>query len=124
MATLRNRDSTKSCCPGRCATSDNSAAALIHPFYVPVACLAHAIDERQADGYSSSMWAKSRATPSPPGLILAFRADGPYWSDLVHILAYPDGVSYIWPFRYDARYVDPTLIDSLKTDEARAALPN
>ncbi len=52
-------------------------------------------------------WRKSRA----PQIVLSFRADGPYWSDLIHLLAYPEGISYVWPFRYDARLIEPSLRD-------------
>jgi hypothetical protein len=38
---------------------------------------------------------------------LCFRGDGPYWTDLVYVPAYPAGFSYSkWAFRYDpGRYV-------------------
>jgi hypothetical protein len=48
-------------------------------------------------------------------LVLSFRADGPYWADLVHLLAYPAGISYVWPFRYDAERVQLDLRNELKT---------
>jgi hypothetical protein len=54
--------------------------------------------------------------------VLCFRADGPYWFDLVHLLAYPDGVSYLWPFRYDANRIEPTLRSEVDTPGRRRAL--
>lgn len=64
----------------------------------------------------------SSAGPRSKTTVLAFRADGPYWSDLVHLLAYPDGVSYIWPFRYDARLIEPSLRGEFVSEESRRKL--
>jgi hypothetical protein len=60
-----------------------------------------------------------KRTSLPPNIVLSFRADGPYWSDLVHLLAYPVGISYIWPFRYGADLVEPSLRDEFDSVSAR-----
>jgi hypothetical protein len=64
-------------------------------------------------------WTRKRRKP---GVVLSFRADGPYWSDLVHLLAYPDGINYVWPFRYDARLVESSLRAEFDTAAMRRAL--
>src|SRR3974377_1108561 len=55
-------------------------------------------------------------------LVLSFRADGPFWSDLVHVLAYPDEISYVWPFRYDAGRIEPALRKELSDLHSRRGL--
>ena len=62
------------------------------------------------------------ARPKKPLLVLSFRADGPFWADLVHLLAYPAGVSYIWPFRYNAPRVHPDLKKELETAHSCGSL--
>jgi hypothetical protein len=53
-------------------------------------------------------------------LLLCFFGDGPYWRDFVLGPAYPSGFSYIWPFRYDDKYVEP----SLRTELAKTNRPH
>jgi hypothetical protein len=55
-------------------------------------------------------------------VILSFRADGPYWSDLIHLLAYPEGVSYIWPFRYSAKRIHADLLREVDDPKTRKKL--
>jgi hypothetical protein len=62
------------------------------------------------------------ARPRKPLLVLSFRADGPFWADLIHLLAYPAGVSYIWPFRYNASRVHPDLKKELETAHSCGSL--
>jgi hypothetical protein len=62
------------------------------------------------------------ARGAKPLLVLSFRADGPYWPDLVHLLAYPTGISYIWPFRYDAPRVQADLRKELESAHACRSL--
>jgi hypothetical protein len=57
-----------------------------------------------------------------PGLILSFRADGPFWTDLVHLLAYPEGISYIWPFRYDRERIAANVCAEIEDAKSRRAL--
>ena len=58
----------------------------------------------------------------PHSLVLSFRADGPYWSDLVHILAYPEGISHLWPFRYNAERIEQSLRAELDDARSRRAV--
>lgn len=64
----------------------------------------------------------SRRPHSAPRLNLSFRADGPYWNDLVQLLAYPNDISYIWPFRYNAPRVQEALRNEIGNDRARQRL--
>ena len=45
-----------------------------------------------------------------PHLILTFSGDGPYWSDFLHLPAFPSGFSYRWAFRYSESLVAGSLV--------------
>lgn len=62
------------------------------------------------------------AKHAKPGLILSFRADGPYWADLVHLLAYPERISYIWPFRYGRNRIAPDVCKEVEDNKSRHTL--
>src|SRR5262245_13044391 len=56
--------------------------------------------------------------------VLSFRADGPYWTDLIHLLAYPEGITYIWPFRYNRARVSAALLSVFDDARRRRRLKN
>lgn len=58
----------------------------------------------------------------PDQLFLSFFGDGPYWRDFALAPAYPSGFSYIWPFRYDDRLVEPLLRAELAPSEGAKKL--
>jgi hypothetical protein len=60
----------------------------------------------------------------PDQLFLCFFGDGPFWRDFVLAPAYPSGFSYIWPFRYDDKWVQPKLQTELATPAGRKKLEN
>ncbi len=52
-------------------------------------------------------------------LFLSFYGDGPYWSDFLHLLAYPPNTNYVWPFRYPSNLLHPEL-ESIVVDPQQA----
>ncbi len=45
---------------------------------------------------------------------LSFYGDGPFWTDFLHLLAYPSNTNYIWPFRYPEELVHASLSERVK----------
>ncbi len=57
-----------------------------------------------------------------PTLVLSFYGDGPYWDNMVRVLAYPSECSYFRPFRYRDKWIEPSLLELLRSEEGRREL--
>jgi hypothetical protein len=55
-------------------------------------------------------------------LYLCFFGDSALWDNIIQVMAYPDGYTYIRPFRYRDNWLHPEIMDDIKNPKKREAL--
>jgi len=55
-------------------------------------------------------------------LFLCFNADGPHWDNILRLPGYPQGYSYVRPFRYKDNLIEGSLLEEINSEQERENL--